>query len=1099
MTRMRWWHIAVLLVAVGVIVGVIVLTRSGREDRTAGRSAKREEHASREHGQAPWDDGTGARSTARRVRAPRTVPADLNGDVRIVGHVLSPQGLPLAEAEVTCASERGRSCRRTDETGRFEFSERPAPEFVLLAQWPSPYRSFGEEGVAQPEYGPALYGPFHIEPDHETRDIEIVLSRGASFSGRVTDERGAPVEGAYVFQERVATAEEADSLAAGLLHDWRWATTGAEGGYRRGGLPAGEYEVYADHGDHLKSELRTVVLHEGHESESVDFVLGDGVAISGRVIAWDGEPLAGAVVSVDVEDSGDSFGGFGGAPGKGGSASDAEGRFVLQGLKPRPYTLRVGVPDIWAPLYTGQHTAPSQNLELKTSSPPRIKGRVIDKVTRQPVERFAVYALNGRSWDRYVRWDEVSETLLHADGRFELVCDPGRQRVYVCEASGYAAAEADAGRCLENMEPQELLIELVRGTTLLFYPASAEDGRLVPGVYVHGDGAFVGSVETDENGLGRVDGVPSGHHTFELSHPDFAYKTITVDVGQDEGEQVVDVVLDAGLTIQGRVVSEQDESPVPNAAVFLVSPEGLYQERYEQFRTYYAGPPLDQIETRADAEGRFALTHVARTKYGLYVAADGYTPARRLVDFTEGGCDSEIVVELSRGGRISGCVKTASGDPVQHARVELGPPNPGSFHSTKTDAEGHFEFVQIEPAAYDVVVEMDGLQATHAVDVREGEETKVEIVLGGVTLSGTITRGREPVADRNVRLSSLGYSLGAVETRSASVKTDGQGAYRFTDLVPGWYVVGAGEGSSGFGDMPQGRRAILIADQDVRLDIELGGDSVSGTVCKADKSAAGGATVTLLPVGDGGERPVALATSRAGEPRSEGTDFAGAFGFEGVMPGRYRMVVTKDGYAAQVVEIEKRDGEDLSGLEVTLRKDTPIPAIVSVDKGELPDYVMVAVCDKDGRLVRRTDSMPVGEGGRVWVDGLGEGEFTLFASDQHHAVCRREVTVTEQGAPEVRFEFVEGRTVEVEVTDASGKPVPAASLVLDPGGDSALAAWLTYPERTDGDGKAAFAYVDEGAHTLWVLRDGYKQTSVQVDVAAADQQVKVTLEEAPAK
>ncbi|MBN1918876.1 MAG: carboxypeptidase regulatory-like domain-containing protein [Verrucomicrobia bacterium] len=1096
MKRMRWLYVVMVLVAVGVIVGVIALRRSGRDGRAAGQSAGPEKHASRDHRQPAWGSG----STTRQMRTLRTVPAELDGQVRIVGHVLSPEGLPLADAEVICASEHGNVHDRTDVSGRFERTMRPAPEFVLLAQWPSHYHSVVEQGVAQSEYAPTLYGPFQVGPDHETRGIEIVLARGASFSGRVTDERGAPIEGAYVFQARAAAAEEeADSLAAGLLHDWRWATTTADGGYRRGRLAAGRCEVYADHGDYLRSEVRTVTLAEGHESQNVDFVLKDGVAISGRVIAWDDEPLAGAVVSADVEDSGDWFGRVGGAPGKGISATDAEGRFVVQGLKPGSYTLRVCVGDVSAPLCTGQHVAPTHGLDLKTCSPPRIKGRVIDKVTRQPVEEFWAGTDPGYSWDRCARWDEDSETMHHADGRFELVCGPGRYTLHIYQVPGYTAAQIDANRCLEGLEPQELLVELTGGTTLLFYPTSAEDGRLVPGLYIHGDGAFVGSVETDENGLGRLDGVPPGKHTFELSHPDFAYQKITVDVAQEEGEQVVDVVLDPGLTIQGRVFSKEDGSAVPNAAVFLVSPEGLYQERYDQFRTYSAGPPFEQIETHADADGRFALTHVASMTYGLYARAEGYVPARELVDFT-GGVGDEIVVELSRGGRISGSVKTGRGDPVQYVRVAVGPSMPGLPSSTRTDADGHFEFVQVEPAAYEVGVEVDGLQATHAVDVREDEEARVEIVLDGATLAGRITRNDEPVADEYVQLAAMGGSLGAARTVSGHTRTDERGEYRFDNLTKGHYLLCVG-GLPGFGGsrsvLPGARfRPVSISQQDERLDIELGGSGVSGTVCKADKSPVRGARVTLLPIDDGGQRPVALAMGRAGEPRTAGADLAGAFSFDGVMPGRYRMVVTKDGYAAHVAEIEKRDGEALSGVTVMLQKDTPIPAVVSVDKGELPYSVRIAVCDKDGRLVCRTDWMLVGEDGLVWVDGLCEGRYTLLASDQHHAVCRREVTVTEQGAPEVRFEFVEGRTIAVEVTDASGAPVPAASLMLDPGGDSALAAWFTYPERTDADGKAAFGRVTDGAYTLWVLRDGYKETSVRIEAAETDQPISVTLKDA---
>jgi hypothetical protein len=1075
MPKARFWLSVGSLAAVAALLAVILCPWLKREVQQLGRDGAERRSARHGPGVRSRNALHAEPAPGREVPAPELVGIDLDGDVRISGRVLTPSGTPIGGVEVTCAGKRGNSIRRTDEHGRFEFDEWPPPEFVLMA--------------VHPQYAPYVYGPFQVEADHELRGIDMVLSEGSSLSGLVTDSRGAPIGSASVVCRRLLTPEEqANRLVVRLIGYRRVETTDENGGYECNNLAPGAYEVRAVDADYLQAEKQTILVAEDGLTTRVNFVLEDGVAISGWVVAWDGERLPGVEVAIDAATLAEELEGFGGSSQWRRTFSDAEGRFALRGLERKSYRLRVSVPDVNITLYEDQHTAPASDVEVSASMPPRIKGRVIDKTTQAPVEEFAVYSEGGYSWDRYA-------SAGHPDGRFELICRPGRYRLLVCNAPGYADALVDAGRCLEDVEPKEILVEVVPRATLVFRLVSAEDGRAVPDAMIIPHLPFVEGTETDENGLGRIDHVPLGRHTFELSHPDFAYKTVAVDVTQEEGEQVVDVVLDAGFTIHGRVLSRGNGTAVPGAFVFLVSPGHL--DSASESDLFFGWQDPAGLDAHSDADGRFTFDRVAGMKYGLYVSAEGYVPVRKMVDFSDGP-QEEVVVELGRGGSINGSVTTAGGDPVQYAEVTVDASVPGSSRWTKTNREGRFAFEQIEPGCHTITVQTDDLEITRNAAVGEGSETAVEIVLGGAALSGTITRNGDLVQDLLVEVKPLGMWMGAIDAVHSSTRTDEHGTYRLASLVPGDYLVCPG-GDSGFGSFcsaHQPRCLVQIRDDDEQLDIELGGTGVSGVIRKPDGSAASGAAVTLLPDDTGADRLLSLATSYCAEARRESADCAGVFSFDGVAPGRYRMAVSKEGYATHVVEIEKRDGEELSDLRVALQQDCPVAAVVSVDEGELPYGIIVAIYDRQGRLVNRTDFTSVDwETGKVWIDGLGQGEFKLFACARGYAPCCREVKVGDEGAPEVKFDLVKGRHLAVKVVDASGQPIATASLVLDAGGGSALAPLLADHETTDAEGKATFEHVGEGAHALWVRRDGCKGACVPVDVAGSDTEITVTLQQ----
>lgn len=148
---------------------------------------------------------------------------------------------------------------------------------------------------------------------------ELTLRAGGAVTGRVLDESGEPVAGAFagLGPERGELGEEARAQARlwplleelGLESGPPLAFTGPDGTYRIDGLPTGRFEVVAaglPRGDEalLPDRQEGVTILPGAETRVRDLVLRAPRAserIVGTVRAPDGAPLAGARVALGDE------------------------------------------------------------------------------------------------------------------------------------------------------------------------------------------------------------------------------------------------------------------------------------------------------------------------------------------------------------------------------------------------------------------------------------------------------------------------------------------------------------------------------------------------------------------------------------------------------------------------------------------------------------------------------------------------------------------------------------------------------------------------------------------------------------------------------
>jgi protocatechuate 3,4-dioxygenase beta subunit len=215
-------------------------------------------------------------------------------------------------------------------------------------------------------------------------EVRIEVGEEAALEGTVTDATGAPRAGATVMVQRIPVF-------------MRFATTGADGRYRVGGLGAGAYLFYVmEPGASFNLRSESVTLEEGKTTRK-DHRLGEGTKVTGRVTRG-GKPVGGVMVMLmPAARSGGPMGMLTGGGGGGFSmgAAREDGTYLIEGVAPGRYAVTVqtatgGSPGGGATLEVARGaTEVTHDVALPEAS---ITGTVVDEEGK-PVTGAAITAL----------------------------------------------------------------------------------------------------------------------------------------------------------------------------------------------------------------------------------------------------------------------------------------------------------------------------------------------------------------------------------------------------------------------------------------------------------------------------------------------------------------------------------------------------------------------------------------------------------------------------------------------------------------------------------------------------------------------------------
>jgi len=138
----------------------------------------------------------------------------------------------------------------------------------------------------------------------------------------------------------------------------------------------------------------------------------------------------------------------------------------------------------------------------------------------------------------------------------------------------------------------------------------------------------------------------------------------------------------------------------------------------------------DSIDTNED--GYYEFYGLAAGDYTLIYEKDGYQSQTRNISLDAGetlGIET-ITLELIEKGSISGYVVNTKGDPIESAKIKLRGIKTKISTTTFSDAEGYFEFADLDAETYVIIAKKKGYKrSSKTVILKEGEEKEVQIKL----------------------------------------------------------------------------------------------------------------------------------------------------------------------------------------------------------------------------------------------------------------------------------------------------------------------------------------------------------------------------------
>ena len=510
---------------------------------------------------------------------------------------------------------------------------------------------------------------------------------------------------------------------------------------------------------------------------------GPAHTLRGRVVLEDGAPVTSFLVEV-VDTSHDE----GGRPTRTLKASglyeDPGGEFELQGVPEGDWQLGVRADDHLTLSGGGALSMRGdQRVEIVMVRVGRVRGVVLDPAGN-PVSGARVLPF-------------PAESTTDEEGRFDLPAAFGGPGFLWARADGFGPSEV-VEFDLEPGEGLDLELRLARPARIT---GEVLDPAGLPEVGVEVDVSQIGNfwsksrlrggrTETDALGRFAFEDLPAGTFVVMVEHRDRSVSGQKLRAEQltlAEGE-ARHVVLDGRVRdpIRLRVAVTRGGRPVTDCRVYAF-PEG-------------PGLLANLHEGRPDEAGHFAVTLDEPGRYLLAVDARG------------GGRDSlhpariprEPVVDLEialPSARLAGIVVSATGDPVQGARVwidrdgEWNPTAQGQGRSTETGPEGLFRFEGLEAGTWSVGAEGTRGQGGIRLEA-DGAFEAVRLVREA---TGTV-RGRVLHADGSPAAGVAVYARGAdgrwVDTYARVASRVGAGEFVWEHLPAGDYTFLARRGES---------------------------------------------------------------------------------------------------------------------------------------------------------------------------------------------------------------------------------------------------------------------------------------------------------------
>ncbi|HXI03686.1 MAG TPA: carboxypeptidase regulatory-like domain-containing protein [Candidatus Saccharimonadales bacterium] len=674
-----------------------------------------------------------ARGEAAGVVAPTDdVEITLQASSKVSGQVLdAATRQPITEFSVGVSRERsfGGGAMRSvdlggapvpfqDEEGHFVLEDIEPGKITLTARAPG--------------YRDAVMKDLDVPAGGEIEEIRLLLERGATIQGQVTDDRSVPVAGARISRQR----EEAGGMRIAIGPGGEGTYSDGDGYFSMDGLERGPMTLSVTHDGY---EPAQVAVDTTSDVEGLNVVLSRGGTISGTVLLADGgTPVAEASVTLAAA----------GAPGlmdRKSAISDPDGSFSFEGLAAGRYALTIEA--------RGLQTASLDSIVVQAGTPtPPVEVRLTGGVTLlgtltgvRPEEMgdFSIRAVPASSGGGF-----GTSSAVDADGRFEFHgLAPGTIRLIA--SSGFLTGRT-ASKSVEiptGVDSMETVLEFPPGNVVTGVVTRGGDG--VGGLTVSFNqtgGAKRSAGTTDASGYYRVEDLDDG---------DYAVRVFSLGSGVSheesfhlEGDATLDIVLPQAR-LAGYVRDGGTGKPIEGARVTWKLQGGS---------TPATGGFVMETGTETDSDGRWEAGGLEEGTYEIRASREGYAYATSTAEIVSGATPGDVLMDLFPTDALAFRVTDGvSGQPLRSVSVlALEEDDPRArtgkiaFRGSLTaSAAGIFQLTSLRPGTYRLILggQSVGTLTQHGVKVPAGSVASWTLPQGGeleLTYTGPAGSGPPP-------------------------------------------------------------------------------------------------------------------------------------------------------------------------------------------------------------------------------------------------------------------------------------------------------------------------------------------------------------------
>ena len=879
--------------------------------------------------------------------------------------------------------------------------------------------------------------------------LSIQLGGGNVVRGQVTGSGGEPVSGAVV-------AASLPRLGRGLaVLPVSAARTDVAGRFELAGVPSAEIALTTFSLTHAPSSWtgRAPLNPE----PTIHLEAGRGARLVMNISsARDGTPVSDALVHLAY------------LPLRG--RTDSAGRVILSGLGPGTVVTSVQAPGFQPWFSEPQVLRAGAETQVSATLVPEaiVSGRVIDE-KGLPVLGATV------SGSPLGVDASGSRTFTDARGVFELAGLPP-EPLALTVASGHRRASLRLKRLAPGEERRELQVTLKPGAVLQGLVVGP-DGTGVPNADVWASlpeesvpmnsHDVLSRTVTGPHGAFQLTGLPVGQLRVLSDAPGYvASRGFPVVSLPGQVTLVPSVELRPGVILRAKVVS--GDKPIEGATARILSTGASALSR---------------------ADGTLAIEDVdPEAALQLLVTADGFQPTQRSGVVAGRG---SVTLALRPAVRMRGVVVDAGdGEPVRTFQVQWTTAKGGAgrrlYRSGRpqriVSKDGSFELLDLSPGRVDLSLQAPGYQDTlvMGVEVPEAPVAREAVVITvrlerGLVLQGTVRdENRAAVIGATIRVEAPpGSTAPRHLSRSPRARTDTAGRFQVEGLRPGVQILRA--------SVERKPDSVMEVDLQPGMDevtiVMARGRTLTGEVIRRDARPAAGAVVTME------------GTGRSIFSRTEVTNDAGEFSFDGLAEGTYRVRAVVSSGARSAETTLTVGASDPASITLQISPGASIEGIVQgATERELRAFGVYAV-----QGTELLDGVPRSDGS-FEVGNILPGEVALFlelgAPAEGREISRH--VVMPEGEERLTIEIEVGSGSDIEgVVSRGGRPLPGARVQARPVHGSIVESSVTtttdrdglfrLPGLTDGDYELGVFHADSGASAVRrVSVDGNKEVDIEI-------------------